>query len=70
MKKALAFVAMTFIGSGVTSGGTFVLNKLQTTDNKKIQETINQQFVENDKMTLEILRKLEKKIDLLERGKN
>ena len=66
MKKALAFVVMTCIGSGVTSGGTFVLNKLQTADNKKIQETINQQFVENDKMTLEILKKLEKKISLLE----
>lgn len=63
MKKTVAFVAMTLIGSGITSGGTFILNKLQTADNQKMQQEINQQFIENDKMTLEILKKLENKIE-------
>jgi hypothetical protein len=66
VKKALTFTAMTLIGSGITSGGTFVLNRLQTADNQKIQQEMNQQFIENDRITLEILKKLEKKIESLE----
>jgi hypothetical protein len=65
VKKTIMFVAVTLLGSGITSGGTFVLNKLQTADNQKMQQEINQQFVENDKMTLEILKKLENKIESL-----
>jgi 23S rRNA U2552 (ribose-2'-O)-methylase RlmE/FtsJ len=66
VKKAIMFVAVTLLSSGVTSGGTFVLNKLQTEDNKKIQEEINQQFVDNDKTIIEMLKKMEKKIQFLE----
>lgn len=66
VKKAVMFVAVTLLSSGITSGGTFVLNKLQTEDNKKIQEEINQQFVDNDKTIIEMLKKMEKKIQFLE----
>jgi hypothetical protein len=66
MKKAMTFVIVTLLGSGITSAGTFVLNSLQTEDNKKIQEEINQQFVENDKTVIEMLKAMEKKIQYLE----
>jgi hypothetical protein len=66
LKKAMTFVIVTLLGSGITSAGTFVLNSLQTEDNKKIQEEINQQFVENDKTVIEMLKKMEKKIQFLE----
>jgi len=66
LKKAMTFVIVTLLGSGITSAGTFVLNSLQTEDNKKIQEEINQQFIENDKVVIEMLKKMEKKIQYLE----
>lgn len=66
LKKAMTFVIVTLLGSGITSAGTFVLNSLQTEDNKKIQEEINQQFVENDKTVIEMLKAMEKKIQYLE----
>lgn len=66
LKKAMTFVVVTLLGSGITSAGTFVLNSLQTEDNKKIQEEINQQFVENDKTVIEMLKAMEKKIQYLE----
>ena len=66
LKKAMTFVIVTLLGSGITSTGTFVLNSLQTEDNKKIQEEINQQFIENDKVVIEMLKKMEKKIQYLE----
>ena len=66
LKKAMTFVIVTLLGSGITSTGTFVLNSLQAEDNKKIQEEINQQFIENDKVVIEMLKKMEKKIQYLE----
>lgn len=68
-KKAVLYVALTLVGSGITSAGTFVMNSLQTEDNKKIQEEINLQFIENDKAVLEILKKMEKEIEFLNKGK-
>lgn len=65
-QKAITFVIATVLGSVITSAGTFVLNSLQTEDNKKIQQEINQQFIENDKIIIEMLQKMEKKIQHLE----
>jgi hypothetical protein len=69
-KKTVLYVALTLVGSGITSAGTFVMNALQTKDNKKIQEEINLQFIENDKAVLNILKKMEKEIEFLNKGKS
>jgi hypothetical protein len=69
IKKTARFIFLTILGSGITSGGTFLINKLQTEDNKKIQETINQQFVQNDQKMIELLERLDKKIKILENFK-
>lgn len=66
-RKLIVFTASTVLTGGVTSVGTIVVNKLQTADNKMIQEEINQQFVENDKKILALLDNIEKRLKKIEK---
>ena len=66
-RKVLFFAASTIFTGSVTSVGTLIANKLQTQDNKTIQEEINEQFVENDRQIIEMLDKINKRLENLEK---
>lgn len=67
LRKIIVFTASTVLTSGVTSLGTVVVNKLQTEDNKTIQQQINQQFVENDEKILKLLDTIDKRLKKIEK---